>query len=115
MSLITAGQASASTQICISLLSSGLRGLTARVHNLQLATHNPHLLQATKNLLRHALGKIDEAVILADIDVPDVPPLEPRLIRNRADDIPRLHTVSVSDFDTVRLEFDAFRRAARLA
>jgi hypothetical protein len=85
------------------------------MRNLQLATNNPHLLQATENLLRHAFGKIDEAVILADIDVPDVPPLEPRLIRNGADDIPRLHAVSVSDLDTVRLELDAFRRAARLA
>lgn len=85
------------------------------MHNLQLATRHPHLLQATENLFRHALGKIDEAVILADIDVPDVPPLEARLIRNRAHYISRLHAVSMSDFDTVGLEFDAFRRAARLA
>jgi hypothetical protein len=85
------------------------------MRNLQLATHDPHLLQATENLLRHALGKIDEAVILADIDVPDVPSLEPRLIRNRADDIPRLHTVSVSDFNTISLELDAFRSTFRLA
>ena len=54
-------------------------------------------------------------LILADIDVPDVPSLEPRLVRNRAHNIPRFHTVNMSDFDAVRLEFDAFRRAPRLA
>jgi hypothetical protein len=83
--------------------------------NLQLATHNTHFLQAAENLFRHALGKIDEAVILVNIDVPDVAPLEARLIRNRADDISGLHTVCVSDFDTVRLEGDVAWRAARLA
>src|ERR1700722_12558611 len=80
MSLITAGQASASTQICISLLSGSLSRF--HVDNLQLATHNTHFLEAPENLLRHALGKIDEAVILVNIDVPDVASLEARLIRN---------------------------------
>ena len=110
---MTAGQASASTQICISLWSGSL----GRFHmgNLQLATHNTHFLQAAENLFRHALGKIDEAVILVNIDVSDVAPLEAGLIRNRADNISGLHTVSVSDFDTVRLEGNVAWRAARLA
>jgi hypothetical protein len=85
------------------------------VHNLQLATDNTHFLQATENLFRHAFGKIDEAVILANIDVPDVPPFEASLVSNRTDDIPRLHAMRVADFDPVRLELDAFRRTARLA
>src|SRR5580698_3734721 len=110
MSLITAGQASASTQICISLLSGGLRGLT-RVRNLQLATHNTHFFQAAENLFRHALGEIDEAMILANVDVPDVPPLQAGLIRNRAHNIPGLHAVGMPDFDAISLEFDAGRRA----
>ena len=83
--------------------------------NLQLATHNTHFLQAAENLFGHTLGQIDEAVILVNIDVPDVAPLETRLIRNRADDISGLHTVCVSDFDTVRLEGYVAWRAARLA
>jgi hypothetical protein len=84
------------------------------VCNLQLATHNTHFLQAAENLFRHALGKVNEAVILANIDVPDVPPLEASLIRNRAHNIPGLHAVGMPDFDAIRLKLDAGRRAFRL-
>lgn len=83
--------------------------------NLQFASHDPHLLQAAENLFRHALGQIHEAVILADIDVPNVAPFEASLIRNRTHDISRLHAVRVADFDAVGLELDALRRSARLA
>jgi hypothetical protein len=85
------------------------------MRNLQLAANNTHLLQATENLFRHALGKIDETVILVDIDMPDVSPLEARLIRDRTDNIPGLHAVHVADFDTVRLKRDVARSAAWLA
>jgi hypothetical protein len=81
------------------------------VCNLQLATHNTHFLQAAENLFRHALGKIDEAVILANIDVPNVPPFQASLIRNRAHNIPGLHAVGMPDFNAISLEFDAGRRA----
>ncbi len=79
------------------------------VGDLQLAANNTHFLQAAENLLRHSLGKVDEAVFLVDVHVPDVPPLEARLIRNRTNDIPRLNTVHVPDFNTVRLERNVAR------
>src|SRR5260370_4264826 len=64
ISLITTGQASASTQICISLLSGGLGRFVGGMGNLQLPSHDTDLSQAAKDLLRHTLGKIDEAVVL---------------------------------------------------
>jgi hypothetical protein len=70
----------------------------------QFLPHYSHLLQVAKDIPRHSLGKIDEAVVVADVDVPDVTPLEARLVGDRADDVAGLHAVGVAHFQTEGLE-----------
>src|SRR6185312_1873288 len=114
ISRITVGHASASTQICISLLPSGTMRLAARVHDLQLAPHDADFLQAAENLFRHALGQIHKAVILVNVDMPDMAALEPRLVGNGPHDVARLHAVHVTHFDTKSFEVDLVRPATLL-
>jgi septum formation inhibitor-activating ATPase MinD len=57
----------------------------------------------TEDLLRHALRKIDEAVVVADIDVTDVSAVEAGLVRDRADDVTGLYAVDMTHLDPERL------------
>jgi len=70
----------------------------------QLLPDYPHLLQVAKDIPRHSLGKIDEAVVFANVDVPNVTPLEASLVGDRADDVAGLHAVGVTYFQTEGLE-----------
>jgi hypothetical protein len=70
----------------------------------QLLTHHAHFLQVAKDIPRHSLGQIDKAVIVTDIDVPDVTPLEAGLVGDRADDVAGLHAVAVAYFETEGFE-----------
>jgi hypothetical protein len=72
----------------------------------QLLTNHAYLLQAAKDIPGHSLGQIDKAVIVADIDVPDVTPLEAGLVGDRADDVAGLHAVGVAYFETEGFEYN---------
>src|SRR5690606_34089980 len=48
---------------------------------------------------RHALGQVDEAVVLEDLDPADVLRVQLGLVGDRAHDVARLHPVVVADLD----------------
>jgi len=52
------------------------RWLAVNATDAQLLAHYPDFLQVTKDLAGHALGQVDEAVIIADVDVADVSAFE---------------------------------------
>ena len=52
-----------------------------------------------EDLLRHALGQIHQAEIVANIDTPDMLAVDAGLVGDRADDIARLDTVRAPDLD----------------
>jgi len=82
----------------------------------QLRSAHPHRLEVLEDLLRHAGRQIDKAMIFVDVDMADVAAIEARLVGERADDIPGLHAMGVSDFDPERLEPRALGgRGARAA
>ncbi len=85
----------------LSLRVPGLRGDPT---DAQLGAAHSHGLQIIERLLRHARRKIDKAVIVADIDVPDVAPVEARLVRDGTDDVPGLDAVVMPNFDAEGLE-----------
>ena len=113
ISLIAPGHASASTQICMSMLSaagalplrgplcgscacslrSSLRLGLQRAADLQLLARDAHLLQLAEHFLRHAFRQIDEAVIVADHDAADVLAVEAGFVGDRADDVAGLDAV----------------------
>jgi hypothetical protein len=70
----------------------------------QFLTNNPHLLQTAEDVPGHSLGQVDEGVIVANIHVADVLAFQAGLVGDRADNVARLHTVSVADFDTEGFE-----------
>src|SRR6266702_1904012 len=98
MSLITTGQASASPQICIRPRFLPRR-LAVPAADPQFLPDHAYFLQASKDILGHALGQIDETVIVTDIHLSDVPPLEPRLVGDRANDVTGLHAMHVPDLE----------------
>ena len=63
------------------------RRLAVHTADAQLLTDNPHLLQAAEDVPRHALGQVDEGVIVADVHVADVLAFEAGLIGDRADNV----------------------------
>src|SRR6185437_9576991 len=67
----------------------------------QLLLHHPYLLQVLEHFLWHAVGQVDQAVVVADAEAADVLAFQPRLVGDRADDIARLHAVLVADLDAV--------------
>jgi hypothetical protein len=86
-------------------------GLPVGVGDLQLLSQHHHLLQAAENLLGHPLRQIHKAVVVMDINLPDVPALQARLVGNGAHDIPRLHAMDMSHFDPESLEGNVVRPA----
>src|SRR5690606_2689146 len=48
----------------------GARVLVGATH-AQLLSGHPHLLQVLEHLARHALGQVDQAVVVADVDAAD--------------------------------------------
>jgi hypothetical protein len=74
---------------------------------VQLLPQHHNLLQAAENLLRHPLRQIHKAVVIMNIDLPDVPPLQAGLIGNGADNIPRLHAVNMPHLDPESLKRNA--------
>jgi hypothetical protein len=80
------------------------RRLAVHPADAQLLTHNSHLLQAAEDIPGHALGQVDECVIVADVHVADVLPFQAGLVGDRADDIARLYAVGVPDFETESFE-----------
>jgi hypothetical protein len=83
----------------------------ARVGDIQFLTHDPHLLQAAENLFRHSLRQIHKAVILMDINMPDVPALEARFVGNGTHNVARLHAMDMPHVDPECFERDALRSA----
>lgn len=73
--------------------------------DLERLAGDTDFLQLEEDLLGHAAGKIDEAVIVLDHNAADVTAFEANLVGNRADDVARLHAVVVADFNTVRFDF----------
>ena len=96
---------------------AGRRGFRRRLGRLlgdladpQLAARHPHLLQRLEYLLRHAFRQVDEAVVLADVDPPDVHALDARLVGDRADDVARLDAVYRPHFDAKSFHVPAAAR-----
>jgi hypothetical protein len=81
-------------------------GFAAGIGHLQFLPQDHNLLQTAENLLRHTLRQIHEAVILMDINMPDVPALQARLVGNGAHDVARLHAVDMAYLDSEGLEGD---------
>jgi hypothetical protein len=79
------------------------------IGNLQLLAQHPHLLQGAENLLRHALRQVDKAMVIMDINMTDVAPLEAGLIGNGTNNVPGLHPVGMPHFDSKCLKRDAIR------
>ena len=86
-------------------------GFAAGIGHLQFLPQDHNLLQAAENLFRHAFRQIHKAVILMDINMPDVPTLEARLVGNSAHNIPGLHAMDMAHFDSEGLEGNAVRSA----
>jgi len=82
------------------------RRLAVNPADAQLLTNYAHLLEAAEDIPGHALGQVDEGVIVTDVDLADVLTLQARLIGDRADDVARLHAVRVPDLETESLERD---------
>src|SRR5581483_10986269 len=72
----------------------------------QLLAADPDLLQVLEDLLGHAGGQVDEAVVVADVDAADVGAVDPGLVGDGADDVAGLDAVDVPDLDPERLFFD---------
>ena len=80
------------------------RRFTVHTADPQLLPGHAHLLQAAKNVLGHAFGQIDKAVIVTDVHLPDVTPFQPRLVSNRANDVARFNPMRVTDFQAEGLK-----------
>src|SRR5882724_11757305 len=80
------------------------RRLAVHTADPQFLSDHAYFLQTTKDVLGHTLGQIHETVIVADIHLSDMPPLETRLVGDRAHDVARLHAVSMADLDTEGLK-----------
>src|SRR4249919_3841684 len=59
-----------------------------------------HALEVVHDLARHALGQVDQAEVVADVDAADVAALELRLVGDGADDVAGLHAMAMAHFDT---------------
>lgn len=82
----------------------GASGLRVDTADPQLDSAHPYCLETVESLFRHALWKIHKAVVVADVDVPDVAAVNVRFVRDGADDISGLDAVCMTDFDAVRFE-----------
>jgi hypothetical protein len=82
------------------------RRLSVDAADAKLLANDPHLLQSAEDIPGHALGQVDEGVIVTDVYVADMTPFEARFVGDRADDVARLHTMSVTDFEAEGLEVD---------
>src|SRR5574337_1034929 len=67
----------------------------------QLLLHHPYLLQVLEDFLRHAVGQVDQAVVVADAEAADVLAVQAGLVGDRANDVARLHAVLVADLDAI--------------
>ena len=76
--------------------------------DLQLTSNDADLLEAAEDFFGHAFGEVHEAVVLADVDMPDMTALEPRLIGDGPNNVARLHAVDVPDFDAEGFVCDVF-------
>jgi hypothetical protein len=82
------------------------RRLGVHATDSQLLTDHPYLLQVAKNIPWQSLGEINEAVIVADIDVPDMLAFQARLIGDRADDVAGFDTMRVAYFQAEGFEYN---------
>ena len=70
----------------------------------QLDSAHPYGLELVESLFRHALREIHQAVIVVDVDVPDLAAVQVRLVCDGTDYISGLDAVRMADFDAVRFE-----------
>jgi hypothetical protein len=75
------------------------RRLAVHPADAQLLTHHANFLQAAEDVPGHALGEVDEGVIVTDVHVADVFAFQTGLVGDRADDVARLHAVGVAHFE----------------
>ena len=80
------------------------RRLAVHPADAQLLANHSHFLQVAEDVPGHALGQVDESMIVADVHVADMLPFQAGLVGDRADDVARLYAVSVADFDTESFE-----------
>jgi len=73
--------------------------LARHTGDTKLLANDPHLLQVAKDIPRHAFREINERVIVTDVHVANVTPLETCLVGDGANDVARLHAVGVADFE----------------
>src|SRR6185437_12154867 len=67
----------------------------------QLLLHHPHFLQMLEHFRRHAVGQVDQAVVVADAEAADELAVQPGFVGDRTDDVARLDAVLVADLDAV--------------
>src|SRR6187402_192346 len=88
---------------------------TIPLGDLQLLLGDPHLLQVSEDLRRHAFRQVDQAVVVTDAHAADELGLDAAFVGDGADDVARLHAMFVANFDAVRA-LAGFRRVrTRLA
>src|SRR5208283_747205 len=96
-------------------ISRRLGRLFTNPADLQFAAGDENLLQLLEHLLRHACRQVDETVVLANIDPPDVHALDSGLVGDRADDVARPDSVYRPHFDAKGFHVAASRRRTRAA
>src|SRR5690606_10185346 len=57
-------------------------------------------LEVLQQFARHAFRQFDQAVVVADVDAPDVAAFEPGLVGDGTDDIAWLYAMDTADLDT---------------
>src|SRR5690606_23945384 len=67
----------------------------------QLLLHHPHFFQVLEHFRRHAIGQVDQAVVVADAEAADVLAVQAGFVGDRTDDVARLHAVLVADLDAI--------------
>jgi hypothetical protein len=92
-----------------------MRGLRGNSADAQLDSAHPRCLESLESTLRHPRREFDEAVIVADVYVANVPAIQSRLVCNCAYDAPGLDTVGMADLDAECLEPRPSLDAAGLA
>src|SRR5882672_644767 len=74
---------------------------TARDADFELLPAHPSLAQLVVDLLRHPLRQVDRGVLVEDLDAADVRGVDAGLVRDRPDDITRLHAVRVPHLEPI--------------
>src|SRR4249919_4070744 len=100
MRLAAARAIEATRRSCVAVVIAAVRMRLAIAADAQRLARDAHALEVVHDLARHALGQVDQAEVVADVDAADVAALELRLVGDGADDVAGLHAMAMAHFDT---------------